>query len=465
MRSLRKTLRFIGIASSLHSGADTDGTVDSIRDNVKLRGANIWMLVCSAVLASIGLDVDSTAVIIGAMLISPLMSPILGVGLGVAISDSELLRSSLRNLSAAVLLSLATSFLYFELSPLGQLTSELSARTTPTLLDVAVAFFGGVAGIVAGSRSNKTTAIPGVAIATALMPPICTAGFGLATANLPVFLGASYLFFINAVFIGLATYAVSRVLKLPKVGEPDSESRVRMRWTVLALVLLTLAPSVVIFWDVVVRTRFNNGVKNFVNNEVRREDVQPVRWDVAFQQSERVLKIFSVGRELKSDEIRKLESQIASYGIEPLKLSFVRLNVSRDDLAKNSAEIESVLSAYFDEIQRQEDARQAEIAELKAEIDRLRSELRPKKRFLTDMVATFPELKSLKWKSDDESSTDNGLSNQPLVLIAEFKDEVSDAVRREIRRRILVMAEGQLAERLVGFEEAVGSVAQGDRND
>ncbi len=177
-----------------------------------MRGYSLWILVCSTILASIGLDTNSTAVIIGAMLISPLMSPILSVGLSVAIHDKQVLTRSLQNLLIAVAISLSASVIYFFLSPLGEPTPELQARTFPTLLDLMVALFGGISGIVSISRHEQTNAIPGVAIATALMPPLCTAGFGIATANWNYFFGAFYLFFINAVFISLATYLIVRFL-------------------------------------------------------------------------------------------------------------------------------------------------------------------------------------------------------------------------------------------------------------
>ncbi|HSA57090.1 MAG TPA: DUF389 domain-containing protein, partial [Gemmatimonadaceae bacterium] len=182
---------------SLAAGTDREGTVTRVRADVPLRGTNIWLLICSALLACIGLDTSSAAVIIGAMLISPLMAPILGIGVGVGINDRTLMRSALTSFGGATLASLLTATLYFLVTPLGELTPELRSRTIPTLLDVGVAFFGGVAGIVAGSRREKTVAIPGVAIATALMPPLCTAGFGLASGLFSVFFGAIYLFFIN----------------------------------------------------------------------------------------------------------------------------------------------------------------------------------------------------------------------------------------------------------------------------
>ena len=222
MPFFKKTRRLLRSFVSLSKGTEVEGTIADISESVALRGSTVWMLLCSSILASIGLDLNSSAVIIGAMLISPLMSPILGTGLGVAILDRKLLRNSLSNLALATTLSLFTSFVYFLISPFGELTSELSARTTPTILDAAIAFFGGIAGVVAGSRSKKTSAVPGVAIATALMPPVCTAGYGLAKFSSTIFLGAFYLYFLNAFLISLATYLMALWLRFPKRTVLDS---------------------------------------------------------------------------------------------------------------------------------------------------------------------------------------------------------------------------------------------------
>ena len=197
--------------------ARQEETVDMICRGVEFRGTNLWVLIFATMIASLGLNVNSAAVIIGAMLVSPLMGPIMGVGLSLGINDFDLLKKSLRNFSLMVVVAIATSTLYFFISPLGTARSELLARTVPTTYDVLIAFFGGLAGIVAQSRKDRnSTVIPGVAIATALMPPLCTAGFGLATGQFKFFIGAFYLFFINTVFIALATYMVVRMLKYHK---------------------------------------------------------------------------------------------------------------------------------------------------------------------------------------------------------------------------------------------------------
>ncbi|MGF1925296.1 MAG: TIGR00341 family protein, partial [Bacteroidia bacterium] len=194
--------RFIRYRFSLHEdSAEENDIVESIRRNVEFRGANLWTLIFAVFIASIGLNVNSTAVIIGAMLVSPLMGPIMGIGLGVGTNDFELVKKGLRNLTIATVFSIATSTLYFYITPLHDASSELLARTSPSIWDVFIAGFGGLAGIVAATRREKSNVIPGVAIATALMPPLCTAGYGIASGNLYFFLGAIYLYFINSVFI------------------------------------------------------------------------------------------------------------------------------------------------------------------------------------------------------------------------------------------------------------------------
>ncbi|HNW52428.1 MAG TPA: TIGR00341 family protein, partial [Prolixibacteraceae bacterium] len=181
-----------------HEQAEHLETIHSIEKGVDFKGVNVWTLVFAIFIASVGLNVNSTAVIIGAMLISPLMGPIMGLGLSIGIYDFDLLKKSLKNLVVAVFISVVTSAIYFFISPLSEAQSELLSRTTPTIYDVLIALFGGLAGIVAGSTKEKGNTIPGVAIATALMPPLCTAGFGIATGNFLYFIGAFYLFFINA---------------------------------------------------------------------------------------------------------------------------------------------------------------------------------------------------------------------------------------------------------------------------
>ena len=274
--SIRNGLRNMFV---LAEGTDAEGTITEIRSNVQLRGANVWILICAAGLASIGLDVNSAAVIIGAMLISPLMSPILGIGLGVGINDQGLLIDALKNFSIAVGISIAVSTLYFLVTPLGEPQPELVARTEPTLLDVGVALFGGIAGIVAGSRREKTNAIPGVAIATALMPPLCTAGFGIATGRWAFFFGAFYLFFINAVFISLSTYLIVRYLHFPYHEFPDERTRVLVKRSLAVFVIVVAIPSTIIFYRVISDLQTRDAINAWLDDHLRTESHEPIRWE------------------------------------------------------------------------------------------------------------------------------------------------------------------------------------------
>jgi uncharacterized hydrophobic protein (TIGR00271 family) len=297
---------------------------------------------CAALIASIGLNTSSVAVIIGAMLISPLMGPILGIGLGIAIHDRAMLLRAFRTFGAAVGISLITSIIYFWLTPITQPTTELLARTSPTLLDVGVAFFGGVAGIVAGSRRETTTAIPGVAIATALMPPLCTAGYGIAINNWSFFLGAIYLFFLNAVFISLATFLIVRFLKIPFATYVDpAVERRAVRW-IAAIALAALIPSIVLFYDLIRELRDKNIAERFIREQLEVQGHKSLSWNIEPGDSGRVLKVYLAGMPLSPQRVDSLSRRLAAYGLTKEKLRLIQLNlpgeirpqVDREELLK-----------------------------------------------------------------------------------------------------------------------------------
>jgi uncharacterized hydrophobic protein (TIGR00271 family) len=237
---------------------------DNVRNGVRFAGTNLWVLFFAILVASVGLNVNSTAVIIGAMLISPLMGPIVGLGYAAAVNDFSLIRQCARNLGTFTGLSLITSMVYFTLSPLDVPGSELMARTTPTLWDVLIATFGGAAGMVALTRRSISNVVPGVAIATALMPPLCTAGFGLANGRWDMFAGAFYLFLINGVFIAASTLAVSKLVKLPQVADVDPAVRARHRAYISAGLIVVLVPSVWLGWRFVKQEVFAAGAQQLV---------------------------------------------------------------------------------------------------------------------------------------------------------------------------------------------------------
>jgi len=295
-------------------------TIDGdIRDGVKVGGTNLWVLMCAILIASIGLNVNSTAVIIGAMLISPLMGPIMGVGYGLGVQNTPLIRQSLRSLGVFVGISLAASTLYFVITPLSGVSSELLARTSPTIWDVLIAFFGGAAGMIGQTRKEPTTLIPGVAIATALMPPLCTAGYGLATGQAGFFFGAFYLFTINSVFIALATLGITRVLRLPLRAYADDGVRRRTRWVISATVLLTLLPSIYLAVELVRHEWFSSRAQRYVA-ALESSDRNLVVLDSDIDPRRRLIKITLLGEALTPELQGNLEARLPAFGLDDATL-------------------------------------------------------------------------------------------------------------------------------------------------
>lgn len=249
--------------------ADQISTIEEIKANIQFKGATAWILICSILVASIGLNTNSIPVVIGAMLISPLMGPILGVGLSIAINDIDTLKTSLISLGTMILLSVLTSFVYFWIFDINADTSELFARTRPDIREILIAFFGGLALIIATTKKGTiATVIYGVAIATALIPPLCTAGYGIAVGDLDYFLGAMYLFIINTIFIALATFIVTKFLKFPMINYVDSIKRRRIsRFATLAAIIVMI-PAVWTFVNVVNESNFKNDAQSFLNSEL-----------------------------------------------------------------------------------------------------------------------------------------------------------------------------------------------------
>ena len=314
--------------------ASEEEVVDNIRKGVEFKGTNLWVLIFATFVASLGLNVNSTAVIIGAMLISSLMGPIMGMGLSVGINDFELLKRSLRNFGFMVLASIFTSTLYFFISPLSGAQSELLARTTPTTYDVLIAFFGGLAGIVAQSRKDRTsTVIPGVAIATALMPPLCTAGFGLATLQFKYFIGAFYLFFINTVFIAIATFIVVRFLHYSKKEFVDKNREMRVRRSILLIVLVTIIPSVVIGYRIVKRSLFENDVKRYVNTVFQFPKTKVIEHTGIYRpdNGESYVEIYLIGEPISDEMIENARLQMPQYNLRDVRL-VVRQSGETDNL-------------------------------------------------------------------------------------------------------------------------------------
>jgi uncharacterized hydrophobic protein (TIGR00271 family) len=288
----------------LHKETDRDATIEAVRKDIPFKGHTAWILIFSIFVASIGLNVSSTAVVIGAMLISPLMGPIVGVGLSVAINDVVTLRKSLVNLGIMVGLSVITAFLYFTISPLTEETPELLARTYPTILDVLVAIFGGLALIVAKTKSGTiASVIFGVAIATALMPPLCTVGYGLAIGNLDYAGGALYLFSINAVFIALSTFIVSKILGFPMVRYANSKRRRLIAQMASLIAVIVIVPSVYLFYKLLQEQVFENKTNEFVKEVIKYEGAEVVKSSQDYK--EKKIEVYLIGQPVPQTKINE----------------------------------------------------------------------------------------------------------------------------------------------------------------
>ena len=349
---------------SLHDDKAEDTEIEArIRDGVELRGATPWVLIFAIFVASVGLNVNSTAVIIGAMLISPLMGPIMGAGLGVAVYDFDLVKRSLTNLGIATFISLVVSALYFSLTPLQQTQSELLARTSPTIWDVLIALFGGLAGIVGITRQEKSNVIPGVAIATALMPPVCTAGFGIATGQWQFAGGALYLYAINCVFISLATVVGIRALRLGRHGFANQKTEKRVKATLLALALITSVPSGYLALDLVRQEVFRSKAQEFVDREFTFDKSQLV--DTKIDPDKRVIDLSILGEPISPEALHHIEAKLATANLEGTKVVLHQAGENRIDLtALKSSLLSDLLRESQDTVKR----RDTEVQNLKAEL-------------------------------------------------------------------------------------------------
>lgn len=391
MFSVVKSLVFqIGDLLNLRNDTDEAGTVESIIKNVEFKSANAWTLVFAIFVASVGLNVNSAAVIIGAMLISPLMGPIVGAGLALGINDNTLLQKAVRNLAIAVVISVVTSTLYFFLSPLSEAQSELLARTQPTFYDVLIAFFGGATGIVASSRRERGNAIAGVAIATALMPPLCTAGYGLANGNWKYFLGALYLFTINSIFIALSTFIFVRYLKFKKVKWVDEEVEKRINRWVTFVATIVIIPSLVMAWALLKESSFSYRSKHFVKEEFNFPGTYVVGQDSMYRFSGSKLRVNLVGQEIDKEEILRLKEKMKFYKLDNVELDIQQYtsqqtkNLSKDNLS-SSTDLK------------------IKVSELQAELDGYKKHLSQEQSLQSELQTLMPKLKQVILASDGSS--------------------------------------------------------------
>lgn len=324
-------------------------------ENTAIHGSNMWILMLAIFIASIGLNVNSTAVIIGAMLISPLMSGILTLGYSLAVKDLALMRRSLASFGTQVAISLIASTLYFLLTPLQEPTAEMIARTSPTIWDVLIALFGGLAGMIGNTRQKKGNVIPGVAIATALMPPLCTAGYGLATLQPRFLLGAFYLFAINTLFIALSAALVTVLLRVPAHREISPQRQKKINRIILAITIITVIPSILIGGMTVYNSVMDSNIERYLKSEFVFSDTQLVQSSV--DKMEKKLSVSLVGQPVSEEAVAMLQKELANYGLEGYTLHVTQNSVSSDLESSDRVTIalqENAISALQEKLEEKE---------------------------------------------------------------------------------------------------------------
>lgn len=409
-----------GYFNALPDKESEKDTIKQIRDDVIFHGSNLWVLIFSILVASLGLNVNSTAVIIGAMLISPLMGPIIGIGAGVGITDFELVKQSFKNFAISTAISVLTATLYFSLSPITEAQSELLARTSPTLYDVLIAICGGAAGIIALCTKGKGNVIPGVAIATALMPPLCTAGYGIAIGNFSYFIGAFYLYFINSVFICAATFLGIRMLRFRHKEFVDSKRLRNVRMYIVVIVLLTMVPAAYMTIGIVRHSIAESNVARFVRAELASKGTQIISHDL--DEERQMLDIVAVGRNISPKTI-----DVASKRMEQYHLSHYKLNVIQGSLSDSTLMSKLLHSATVGS-----DASNKKLMEQSAEMDELQK-MADRYTYYENMPVElkgeintlWPSIRTLSLSLAVENSMDSVSAHPYVVAIAGCKKNFS----------------------------------------
>lgn len=389
---------------------DTDAAERSIRSNIEFRGPNAWILAVAIIIASVGLNVNSIPVIIGAMLISPLMGPIFGLGLGLGINDINLMKQAGKNLLIMVSISVVVSLIYFLITPLSLSNpTELLARTRPTIFDVMIALFGGFAGIFEQCRKEKGTVFSGVAIATALMPPLCTAGYGLATGNIGSFLGALYLFCINCLFITMATYFLVRYFRFKKTEYADQGFGLKTQRITTLLIIIFLIPSI---WSAVILVQQNNFDKKateFV--DAHRSIGSSFIYDYKIDHSDgSVLKVFMTGETLSESDRNNMLAYAREYGI---KLEQI---VIKEYTNQNSQDHQEVFKGIYERLDTKMEHYETTIERLTNELQAAKRDDLPYLQLANEISASYPQIKQIHLGHGSEISIDS-LSVTPCLIV------------------------------------------------
>lgn len=403
-------------------------TIDSIRKGVEFKGANLWILIFAIFMASLGLNVNSTAVIIGAMLISPLMGPIMGVGLSVGLNDFELMKRSLKSFLITTLFSVTTATVFFLVSPVAEGQSELLARTSPTIYDVFIALLGGLAGVTALSTKEKGNVIPGVAIATALMPPLCTAGYGLATGNLIYFLGAFYLYFINSVFISLATFIGVRVMHFQRKEFGDKNREKKVRKYIVLIAVLTMCPALYLTVGIIQNTFFEGAANRFVSEQLSFEDTQILDKKILCEGKCREIRVVLIGQEVPEASIAIARSKMKDYKLGDTKL------VVLQGMNNEAVDISSIRAMVMEDFYKNSELRLVEqkqqIASLEQSLERYKNFDELGRNIIPELKVLYPSVKSIAISHAIELAVDSARADTVTLAVLKF-DKQPGAQERE----------------------------------
>lgn len=422
---------------SLNGYLDKEKAAESIRNNIRFRGPNAWILAFSTIIASIGLNVNSIPVIIGAMLISPLMGPIFGIGFSMGTHDSAELRRSLSNYLRMMLISLAAAFVYFLITPLSlNNPTEILARTNPTIYDVLIALFGGAAGMLEQCRKEKGTVFSGVAIATALMPPLCTAGYGIATGNLHIFIGALYLFFINCVFIAIATYIVTKALGFALQVNEDKKKERRNRWIMGFITLLFIVPSVWSAVNLIRETEFDSRVGNFISENKATEGMIIYDYNISHDDGYKV-ELFISGTRLDEEHITLLREAALKYGIQEEQI------VIRDSFTAERDVASDIIRGIYERNDEELAKKDKEIDALRQEVLDARERAIPYVQVTREVANIFPSVESLTISSGQTVTADSLKNSKCLIVIAESSELMTFGDKEKLLRWLRIRLENE----------------------
>lgn len=405
----------------------------SIRSGVRVVGTNLWVLIFAILIASVGLNVNSTAVIIGAMLISPLMGPIVGIGYGAGINDFSLIKLSLKNLGIFTFISILTSTFYFTLSPLDTVTPELLARTSPNLWDVLIAFFGGSAGIIALTRKSISNVVPGVAIATALMPPLCTAGFGIAKGHWDYFGGAFFLYCINSVFIACSTWGFIKLLRLPKHAHVDESTTKRTNFVIATTILLMILPSSYLAYNLVQRNSFNEKVEQVVSSSYNDPNYVVLSHETDTVKREVYLTIG--GENPPRDLAKRLEEKFYRLGLENTSVIVRYSGSGQVDMGSLKNELRQDL---FNSLQTQVENLSSENKKLKTKISEVEANNNRKQSLFSEIRAQYPSIGELSISTGflEKKSSANGdekkLEKNITLVVINTNQSLSDEDKKRL---------------------------------